>query len=111
MVQKCLKEACTVANDVIICYSKGHITLRVLNAIKSISIVLRDNNIFAGDYVIEGIAALFDEASLLQREGEIAQIMDIILAKGYVYVMGSDIPLRLKLSIPVEEPKRIRNLL
>jgi hypothetical protein len=37
--------------------------------------------------------------------------MDIILAKGYVYVMGSDIPLRLKLAIPVEEPKRIRNLL
>jgi hypothetical protein len=26
-------------------------------------------------------------------------------------VMGSDIPLRLKLAIPVEEPKRIRNLL
>jgi len=72
---------------------------------------LRTNNVVANNDVVEEIAVLFDEAANLKSPDEISQIMEIILAKGYVYANKNSITLSFNPVLPSHELERIYNLL
>ena len=110
-VQRCLDKACSLANSAVSGYSKGEISIRTLGAIKRISTTLRTNNVVANNDVVEEIAVLFDEAANLKSPDEISQIMEIILAKGYVYANKNSITLSFNPVLPSHELERIYNLL
>ena len=109
-VQGCLEKACVLSNSAINGFKNGEIGSRTLGAIKTISNTLRTRNVVANNPKVNEVADLFDEAVSIENQDDLASMMEIVLAKSYVYADDNNIPLKINPVLSLESLRRIDNL-